>query len=255
MVYNKKSLRCAVCKPSLFNKTLKQFIIQMPLILNIDTATAQATVALALDGKPLQVRVNSQSVDHAAWIHTAITEVMNVNNITYQLTDLNAVAVVAGPGSYTGLRVGMSTAKGLCYALGIPLISLNTLEIMAHATNAEISSSQLISPMLDARRMEVFTALYDASLQQLIAPCAMVLDENSFSEWLSKNEIVFLGNGSSKWKALVKHDNAIFRDSFYTAQHIAFIANNEFKQQIFSNLAYTEPIYLKDFYTAKKLTG
>ena len=227
----------------------------MPLILNIDTATTQASVSLALDGKPLQERVNNQSMDHAAWIHTAIAEVMNVNNTIYQLTDLSAVAVVAGPGSYTGLRVGMSTAKGLCYALNIPLISLNTLKIVAHATNAEISSSQLISPMLDARRMEVFTALYDAALDELIKPCAMILDENSFSAWLSKNEIVFVGNGSSKWKTLVKHENAIFRDSFYTAQHISFIANNEFKQQTFSNVAYSEPIYLKDFYTTKKLTG
>ncbi|MEP6724935.1 MAG: tRNA (adenosine(37)-N6)-threonylcarbamoyltransferase complex dimerization subunit type 1 TsaB [Bacteroidota bacterium] len=224
----------------------------MPLILNIDTATTQASVSLSLDGKLLQERVNGQSMDHAAWIHVAIKELMHVNNHTYQLGDLNAVAVVAGPGSYTGLRVGMSTAKGLCYALNIPLITLNTLKIMAYATNVEISSSQLLSPMLDARRMEVFAALYDTALNELIAPCAMILEADSFSKWLNKHEIIFFGSGSSKWKELVQHENAIFKDSFYTPHDIAFISNNEFGQHTFGNLAYTEPIYLKDFYAPKK---
>ena len=224
----------------------------MPLILNIDTATTQASVSLSLDGKLLQERVNGQSMDHAAWIHVAIKELMHVNDHTYQSGDLNAVAVVAGPGSYTGLRVGMSTAKGLCYALDIPLISLNTLAVMAHATNKEILSSQLLCPMLDARRMEVFTALYDTALNELIAPCAMILEQNSFSAWLNKQEIIFFGNGSSKWKELVQHENAIFKDSFYTPHDIAFISNNAFRQQAFSSLAYAEPIYLKDFYAPKK---
>src|SRR5438034_3878712 len=115
----------------------------MSLILNIDTATDYASVSLAFEGKPLQERVNGQSMDHAMWIHTAIREMMIAENHSYQLHDLDAVAVVAGPGSYTGLRVGMSTAKGLCYALNIPLITMNTLKIMAHATNKDISPSQL----------------------------------------------------------------------------------------------------------------
>lgn len=227
----------------------------MSLILNIDTATTHASVSLSFNGNPLQERVNGQSTDHAAWLHTAIEDIMNAGNHHYRLQDLNAVAVVAGPGSYTGLRVGMSTAKGLCYALNVPLIIMNTLKVMAHATNDEISPSQLLSPMLDARRMEVFTALYDRALNELIAPCAMILTEDSFSEWLNKHEIIFFGSGSNKWKGLVKHDNAVFRDSFYTARHIASISDNEFRQQAFANLAYTEPIYLKDFYAPKKLTG
>ena len=227
----------------------------MPLILNIDTATTKASVSLALNGNLLQERVNGQSTDHAAWIHTAIDDMMQTNGQGYRLQDLDAVAIVAGPGSYTGLRVGMSTAKGFCYALNLPLITLNTLKTMAHATNEEISPSQLLSPMLDARRMEVFTALYDSALNELIAPCAMILEEHSFSEWLNKHEIIFFGDGSSKWKELVRNDNARFIDSFYTAQHVAYLSNNEFRQQAFSDLAYTEPIYLKDFYAPRKLTG
>jgi tRNA threonylcarbamoyladenosine biosynthesis protein TsaB len=224
----------------------------MPLILNIDTATNQASVSLALEGKVLQERVNGQSMDHAAWIHTAIDELIHANNHKYNLNEINAVAVVAGPGSYTGLRVGMATAKGLCYALNIPLISLNTLKIMAYATNDEFSSSLLLCPMLDARRLEVFTALYDASLNELIQPCAMILEENSFSEWLNKYEIIFFGSGSNKWKEIVKNENAIFRNSFYMPQDIASIAYKTFMQHDFSGLAYTEPVYLKEFYSYQK---
>ena len=227
----------------------------MSLILNIDTATTLGSVSLSFEGKLLQERINTQSIDHATWIHLAIKEIMNASNHSYQLNDISAVAVVAGPGSYTGLRVGMSTAKGLCYALNSRLITLNTLKIMAYATNKEISPSQLLCPMLDARRMEVFTALYNTVLNELIAPCAMILEENSFSAWLHKNEIIFFGNGSNKWKDLVKHENAIFKDSFYTTHDIAFISYNEFRQNAFVDLAYAEPIYLKDFYAPKKLSG
>ena len=227
----------------------------MALILNIDTATSKASVSLAIDGKVLQERVNGQSIDHAAWIHTAISGLMQVNNNHYTLQDIDAVCTVAGPGSYTGLRVGLSTAKGLCYALKVPLICLNTLTVMAHATNKYISSSQLLCPMLDARRMEVFSALYDASLLELIPPCPMILEKNAFASWLAKYEIVFFGDGSEKWKAMVQHDNAIFKDGFYTPQDIASLAETAFRQQKFDSLAYTEPVYLKEFYTPAKITA
>jgi tRNA threonylcarbamoyladenosine biosynthesis protein TsaB len=227
----------------------------MPLILNIDTATDKASVSLALNGQVLQERVNGQAMDHAAWIHTAIKELMHVNN-GYKMESIDAVAVVAGPGSYTGLRVGMATAKGLCYALNIPLISLNTLTIMAHATVAGISSSLLLCPMLDARRMEVFTALYDASLRELVPPCAMILSKDSFSEWLDEYRVIFFGSGSNKWKELVQHEHAIFKDGFYMPRDVATVSNDTFAQHVFSELAYTEPIYLKDFYSYPgKITG
>ena len=225
----------------------------MSWLLNIDTAVETASVCLAVDDKCVGVKVNPSQSDHASWLQPAIATLLLENNLS--LKELDAFAISAGPGSYTGLHVGMATAKGLCYALNIPLIIINTLKIMAHATNKDISPSQLLSPMLDARRMEVFTALYDTALNELVAPCAMILEESSFSKWLNKHEIIFFGSGSSKWKNFVQHGNAIFKESFYSPRDIAYISNNEFRQHSFSNLAYTEPIYLKDFYAPKKLTG
>jgi tRNA threonylcarbamoyladenosine biosynthesis protein TsaB len=224
----------------------------MSLILNIDTATSNASVSLSFEGSIVAELVNEQSMDHAAWIHTAIKKLMSINNHGYALKDLSAVANVSGPGSYTGLRVGMSTAKGLCYALNLPLISLNTLKIMAHATNLYISSSQLLCPMLDARRMEVFSALYDYLLNELIPPRPVILQEDSFSEWLNKYEIIFFGNGSNKWKQMVQHNNAIFKDVFYAPSHIAGMSYAAFQQAVFADLAYAEPFYLKEFYTPGK---
>lgn len=235
------------------HKLLTVLINHMSLILNIDTATASASVSLAFEGKITARLVNEQSMDHAAWIHTAIDELTKINNHAYTLKDIKAVANVSGPGSYTGLRVGMSTAKGICYALNIPLISLNTLKIMAHATNPYVSSSQLLCPMLDARRMEVFSALYDYRLNELISPCPLILEKDSFSDWLSKYEIVFFGNGSNKWKEMVQHENAIFKDGFYTPSDIAGMSYTAFQQSAFSDLAYAEPFYLKEFYTPGKV--
>ena len=221
----------------------------MALILHIDTATEQASVSIAKDGILLHQRVNNRAIDHAAWIHTAIREMINSSDGLCQLKDMEAVAVVAGPGSYTGLRVGMATAKGLCYALNIPLISLNTLKLMARAIKKEAIPSQLLCPMLDARRQEVFTALYNFDLGELVVPCAMILDNHSFSDWLSTNHIIFSGNGSHKWKLLTQHDNAIFSDVFYIASDIAAMAAAAFNEQEFSDIAYTDPVYLKDFYS------
>ena len=225
----------------------------MALILHIDTATEQASVSLALSGILLQERTNSRSMDHAAWIHTAIRDMLTATGDTYKLNNIDAVAIVAGPGSYTGLRVGMATAKGICYALNIPLISINTLRLMAYATKKNVlSSSVLLCPMLDARRMEVFTGLYDADLNELIAPGALILENDSFADWLDKKEIVFSGNGSAKWKEMQQHANARFSDAVYTPQDIAFLADESFNQYFFSDLAYTDPIYLKEFYSTQK---
>lgn len=224
----------------------------MGLILQIDTATDQASVSLALTGIVLQERFNNRAMDHAAWIHSAIQEMLSAANDDYQLNSVDAVAVVAGPGSYTGLRVGMATAKGICYALGIPLINVNTLALMAYTIKKDVLPSQLIGPMLDARRMEVFTGLYDAALHEVIPPCAMILGENSFGEYLDKQQIVFSGNGSDKWKKMVQHSNALFYDAVYTPADIASMADDAFNKQAFSDMAYSDPLYLKDFYTAQK---
>jgi tRNA threonylcarbamoyladenosine biosynthesis protein TsaB len=224
----------------------------MSLILNIDTATERASVSLSVDGTLLQFRTNAQAMDHAAWIHPAINEMLQSGHPSYNMADIAAIAVVAGPGSYTGLRVGMATAKGFCYALNVPLICLNTLSIMAYAAKKEASSSVLLCPMLDARRMEVFTALYDASLQELISPGAMVLDQNSFADALDKQPVLFFGSGSLKWKNITTHKNAVFKELFYSPQDMAVLAEDACNHAAFSSLAYTEPVYLKPFYSPLK---
>lgn len=223
----------------------------MSLILNIDTANEQASVSLALEGKILAVCVNKQQKDHAAWIHPAIETLFAESR--YTTNDVKAIAVVAGPGSYTGLRVAMATAKGFCYALHLPLITLNTLGLMAYAASKEfVSGNVLLCPMLDARRMEVYTALYRIDLNEVLAPCAMILEPASFDEWLSDNTIVFFGNGAGKWRALVKCSNALFSDSDYQPSIIADLSYQQFTHVNFSDLAYSVPIYIKDFHTHHK---
>ncbi len=223
----------------------------MALILHIDTATGQAAVSIASNGNLLQQRVNSHALDHAAWIHAAIREMVDAGSIL-PLNAIEAIAVVAGPGSYTGLRVGMATAKGLCYALNIPLISLNTLNLMAYATKKDAPAPYLLCPMLDARRLEVFTALYDSDLQELIPPCAMILDDHFLAGWLQTHHILFSGNGSDKWKTMLQHNNARFTDQSYAASEVAIVAEQAFRVGEFSDIAYTDPIYLKDFYSPQK---
>lgn len=222
----------------------------MSFILNIDTAAEQASVSLALEGKLLLGKINPQQMDHAAWIHTAIEGLLSESR--QKVTDLKAIAVIAGPGSYTGLRVGMATAKGMCYALGIPLVTMNTLKVMSFSASKHASSGVFLCPMLDARRMEVFTALYNPEFKEIMPPCAMVLQPDSFGNWLKTTPILFFGNGSNKAKALLTHVNAFFKDIFYTPEDICQLSYGHFIRADFNDLAYTAPIYLKDFYTHHK---
>jgi len=231
----------------------------MSLILSIDTATAQGSVSLAKEGKLLAAKTNDQQKDHAAWIHVAIRELME--QAGYNLHNLNAVAVVAGPGSYTGLRVGMATAKGICYACQAPLITLNTLYIMAFAAHRQIllqaaagtiGENILFCPMIDARRMEVFTALYDNELKEIVSPSALVLEPGVFDNWQDKRHIIFFGNGSHKCKSLGVHKGEVWGDFFYYPEHVTLLAQERFGRGQFTDMAYAEPAYLKDFYTHHK---
>ena len=194
-------------------------------------------------------------MDHAAWIQTAIREMLVETE--RKIDDLSAVAVAAGPGSYTGLRVGMATAKGICYALHVPLITVGTLFLIAQRVKKEMPINSvyrypvLICPMIDARRMEVFTTLYDTALNEVTTPKAMVLDETSFAAELQKHVIVFCGNGNKKWQNLCSHSNAVFVDVKQQVDYLAEAALNKFKKSDFSELAYTEPAYLKNVYTGK----
>ncbi|WP_205508486.1 tRNA (adenosine(37)-N6)-threonylcarbamoyltransferase complex dimerization subunit type 1 TsaB [Longitalea arenae] len=225
------------------------------MILCIDTATDQACVCLSKEGEVVSVLENDNQKDHAAWIQTAINSLLQKQGVSMQ--HLQAVAVTAGPGSYTGLRVGMASAKGLCFALQIPLITINTLQVMAHAAInqlgnivAQMSKPLCYCPMIDARRMEVFTAVYDEFLQEIIAPKAMILDELSFTAELNERSLICFGNGSNKWKNVSRYPNVLFIDEkLDIAKSLAKLASSLHLSQNFANLAYAEPVYLKEFYT------
>ena len=219
----------------------------MSYIINIDTATEAAHVSIAQDGKILQALKNESQKDHGAFVQTAIQQLLKTTALSF--TSIDAIAVTAGPGSYTGLRVGMASAKGLCYALNKPLIALSTLQVLTTAA-LSISNNQpdiLYCPMIDARRMEVFTALYNNILTPFVLPNAMILNENSFLNYLEKDKIVFFGNGSNKWQQVCRHSNASFTTISNLPQAMAYLSSQYFLQQNFADLAYTEPLYLKEF--------
>ena len=222
----------------------------MSLILNIDTAITKASICLAKDQEIVELKINDVQKDHAAWLHTCIAETLKKNSFT--ASQLQAVAVSIGPGSYTGLRVGLAAAKGLCFALAIPLITVSTLEMIAYAVKEE--ATNLICPMIDARRMEVYTAVYDKFLQEKKSAAAMIVDETSFSSLLLSENILFCGNGSKKLKSLITNTNAIFSTTESNASHLAALSFNRFLIKGFADLAYTEPLYIKEFYSPDRKT-
>ncbi|MFI5129687.1 MAG: tRNA (adenosine(37)-N6)-threonylcarbamoyltransferase complex dimerization subunit type 1 TsaB [Chitinophagales bacterium] len=217
----------------------------MAILLNIDTAVETASVCLSDNAEVIELLVNENHKDHAKWLHTAIND--SVTRAGMVMADLNAVAITIGPGSYTGLRIGLATAKGLCFALQIPLICINTLQMMANAVKNE--KSDLICPMIDARRMEVFTAIYNNSLEEIVKPFSTIVVKDSFADLLATRKIIFCGNGSKKLQNVLFHQNAIFSDIAGTAANLAILSSTCFHQKKFADLAYTEPIYLKEFYS------
>lgn len=171
-------------------------------------------------------------------------------------TDLDAVCVSKGPGSYTGLRIGVSAAKGLCYGLGIPLLSVGSLESMSNWAQAnfknELADVSFFCPMIDARRMEVYAQLFDASLSELQPVSAEIIDENSFGSELEEGKVAFFGDGAAKCKDVINHPNAIFLEEFNpSAQGMISLAEAKFAAKQFEDVAYFEPYYLKDFVAGK----
>ena len=213
--------------------------------MNIDTAVQSASVCLADDDKVLSTAISPTEKESASWLHVAIQKILQENGV--RPNELNAIAVSAGPGSYTGLRVGMAAAKGLCYALQLPLITVNTLQMMAAA--AEEPATTLLCPMIDARRMEVFTALYNRSLEEVQPSTNLILDESSFEEWLQQNTISFFGNGSTKAATVIQHANALFISVAASAADMVSLSAKKFLLHEFDDLAYTEPHYGKDFHS------
>ena len=221
-------------------------------LLCIETATTVCSVCVTADDKILAHKEINNGFSHAENLHIFIQDVLKEANLT--IKQINAVAVSKGPGSYTGLRIGVSTAKGLCYALQIPLISIDTLQSMAYAVASTKNEDALYCPMLDARRMEVYCAVYDKSLETIIPVNALVVDEKSVEVFNLNKAIYFFGDGMPKVKQLLEtNKNALFIDAIFpSAKNMAALASNKFSKKTFEDVAYFEPFYLKDFFTTAK---
>ncbi len=214
------------------------------MILNIETATKNCSVSLAKNGEVLAIReLNDGNYSHAEKLHPFIQDLLKEANVI--TSNLDAVAVSKGPGSYTGLRIGVSAAKGMCFAIDKPLISIETLKSLAHSISIE---EGLIVPLLDARRMEVYSAVYNSIYEQVREIKAEIITEDSFKEELSKGKVYFLGDGAAKCKEVIIHDNAVFiEDEFPSAKEMAVLSYNKYKKNDIEDVAYFEPFYLKDF--------
>lgn len=216
----------------------------MAIILNIETATKNCSVSIAKNGTVLVLKeLNDGNYSHAEKLHPFIQDILKEADVA--LKEIDAVAVSKGPGSYTGLRIGVSAAKGLCFAFDKPLISIETLESLAHSVSVE---EGFIIPMLDARRMEVYATVFNTSYNQVREIRAEIIDENSFQEYLSENKVYFLGDGAEKCKKVIQHKNAVFiDDKFPSAKQMATLSYAKYKISDIEDVAYFEPFYLKDF--------
>ncbi len=223
----------------------------MAYILNIHTSTETAIVNITDGEKVLGTLMNDEPKQHAAFLHSAIRELLIQQGI--RITKLDAIGVSSGPGSYTGIRVGLATAKGLCYALKIPMITYNSLEVMAlSAVNFVKDNHALYCPMIDARRMEAYTAVYNYDMQEITPPSAIVLNENSFADILNSNKIYFSGSGSNKFQQLIKNANAVFLNHRISTESLAKFAWEKFKKNDFENISYVQPLYIKEFHSIFK---
>ena len=222
----------------------------MSWIIHIDTALETASVSIAVDGKLVAEKMSATQKDHASFLQPSIAELLAVANIS--IKQLDAVAVVDGPGSYTGLRVGMASAKGLCYALNKPLITIGSLQIMAANAIEQLQKNNdaiFYCPMIDARRMEVFTAVYNQQMIEIEAPCAIELSEDLFASRMLKNRLYFFGNGALKWELICRNENAHFISLENNSMIVSVLAYQKLIKKEFANLAYSEPAYIKDFFS------
>lgn len=229
----------------------------MALILNLETATTVCSVSLGKDGQLLAFKEHNGDYSHSENLTLFIEDVLQQAHV--KLADIDAIAVSKGPGSYTGLRIGVSTAKGLCYSLNKPLIAINTLQHLSLSVSKNpkskiLSPNSFLCPMIDARRMEVYCAIYDASNKEIKATAAEIIDENSFSDLLEKNQVLFFGDGAEKCKSILSQNkNAIFIDNIFpSATNMIALSEQAFTNKQFEDVAYFEPFYLKDFIAGKK---
>ncbi|MBN2668416.1 MAG: tRNA (adenosine(37)-N6)-threonylcarbamoyltransferase complex dimerization subunit type 1 TsaB [Bacteroidales bacterium] len=221
----------------------------MSYILNIETSTHICSVSLSKNGQLIELEESHEDKTHAELLTVFIDDVLKRAGI--KANELSAVAVCEGPGSYTSLRIGASVAKGICYGLNIPLIAIPSLKSMAYGASQKYPD-QLLCPMIDARRMEVYTALYRNTLEIMQETHALVVDETSFSEILKSQKVLFFGTGAEKCKQTITHENATFvNDSFVSSQHMVTLSYESFLNQFFVDTAYFEPFYLKEFIAVK----
>jgi len=213
-------------------------------ILCIETGTTTCSVALGNEKEVIGYKEVSDAKAHASQLSVLINELMAEH--AFDISKIDAIAVSKGPGSYTGLRIGVSLAKGICYSLGKPLLAIGSLDSMVYGINGV--PSDLYCPMIDARRMEVYAALFNNSLNKISEVEAIIVDANSFAEQLQSNKIIFFGSGASKCKSVISNQNAIFIDNFEpSARFMLPLALKAYKDEIFEDIAYFEPFYLKDF--------
>ena len=224
------------------------------MILSIETSTSTCSVAFHSNGKLIAYEEVHLEKSHSGYLTVIIDQIMA--NCQIEKENIDCIAVSEGPGSYTGLRIGVSSAKGLCYAWDVPLIAVNTLKAIAFSAIENlkylVDENTLFCPMLDARRMEVYTAIYDRDLKQILEVKPMVIDESSFESFFKDYKILFFGNGALKCNSVLSNSNLIYVGEYLpSAKYIGLLAQNKFNNGSFEDLAYFEPLYLKA-YQAKK---
>ncbi len=223
----------------------------MALILSLETSTSVCSAAIHEHGKLIATSEVHIAQSTASKLALLIDDVKKIAGI--ELNQLNAVGITSGPGSYTGLRIGTSTAKGLCYALGVPLFSINTLDLLAHQVSKFNFEKASLCPMIDARRMEVYCKLLDSELNTLQPIEAKIIDDISFSEFLQKDKIIFFGDGAIKCRDTIKHENAFFiQDIYPQSSQLGPLIYQKYQRKQIEDLVHFEPFYLKDFIAKKQ---
>ncbi len=222
----------------------------MAIILNLETATTNCSVSIAKDGKLLLLKeYSSEGYSHSEKLHVFIKEALKEASLSF--SELSAIAVSKGPGSYTGLRIGVSAAKGLCFSLDLPLLSISTLESMAY--QARWNGEGVVVPVLDARRMEVYSQVFDSNYNEVRETKAEIIDELSFNEFIQKGKVLLVGSGAEKCKEILKNSDFSFDSTIVpSAKEMCQLSYKKHKIGDFKNVAYFEPYYLKDFILQKK---
>lgn len=230
----------------------------MALLLHIDTATSYAGVCISENGRIIAASSNAAQKEHASFLQPAIEEIFSASG--YHLNQIEAVAVTGGPGSYTGIRVGLASAKGICFALNKPLIIINTLAVIANAAKEQMASEEysencIFYPMIDARRMEVFAAKYNQELLAISEPKPIILEQAFLDQLNCHRKVIFCGDGAYKLQSFILPKNYTISNSQHSVNHMIAIAEKEFLAKNFADVAYSEPIYVKEFYQPSKPKG